>query len=156
MGGAIRGSHFVSALMPRYKVRQGFVLDLYALGLAGVPVADYPAAYEDEAEVLRAYDRTLFGGGGIEDLPDLYAERSPMTYIENVRAPVLILASLVLARPMTLVFEPLELLVLGLSTAIFAYISLDGESHWLEGTLLLALYLMTAVVFFFDPLTVST
>jgi len=63
----------------------------YALGLAGVPVADYPAAYEDEAEVLRAYDRTLFGGG-YEDVPDLYHERSPMTYIDNVRAPVLILA----------------------------------------------------------------
>jgi dipeptidyl aminopeptidase/acylaminoacyl peptidase len=66
--------------------------DRYALGLAGVPVADYPAAYEDEAELLRAYDRTLFGGGGLEDMPELYAERSPMTYIENVRAPVLILA----------------------------------------------------------------
>jgi dipeptidyl aminopeptidase/acylaminoacyl peptidase len=66
--------------------------DRYALGLAGVPVADYPAAYEDEAELLRAYDRTLFGGGGLEDLPELYVERSPMTYIENVRAPVLILA----------------------------------------------------------------
>jgi Ca2+:H+ antiporter len=57
---------------------------------------------------------------------------------------------------MTLVFSPLELLVLALSTAIFAYISLDGESHWLEGVLLLALYLMTATVFFFDPQTGST
>jgi dienelactone hydrolase len=65
--------------------------DRYALGLAGVPVADYPAAYEDEAEVLRAYDRTLFGGG-YEDIPDLFVERSPLTYIDNVRAPVLILA----------------------------------------------------------------
>jgi dienelactone hydrolase len=65
--------------------------DRYALGLAGVPVADYPAAYEDESEVLRAYDRTLFGGG-YEDIPDLYLERSPMTYIAGVRAPVLILA----------------------------------------------------------------
>jgi dienelactone hydrolase len=63
----------------------------YALGLAGVPVADYPAAYQDEAEVLRAYDRTLFGGG-YEDIPALYLERSPMTYIDHVRAPVLILA----------------------------------------------------------------
>jgi len=52
-----------------------------------------------------------------------------------------------------LVFEPLELMVLALSTAVFAYLSLDGESHWLEGVLLLALYLMTAVVFFLDPLT---
>jgi Ca2+:H+ antiporter len=73
------------------------------------------------------------------------------TQIPLFVAPVLILASLLIARPMTLVFEPLELLVLALSTAIFAYISLDGESHWLEGVLLLALYLMTATVFFLDP-----
>ena len=64
-----------------------------------------------------------------------------------------ILASLFIGQPMTLVFEPLELMVLALSTAVFAYLSLDGESHWLEGVLLLALYLMTAVVFFLDPLT---
>ncbi len=35
------------------------------------------------------------------------------------------------------------------STAIFAYISLDGESNWLEGAQLVALYLIAAVVFFF-------
>jgi len=46
--------------------------------------------------------------------------------------PVLILVSLTTARPMTLVFNPLELLVLALSTAISAYIALDGSSHWLE------------------------
>jgi Ca2+:H+ antiporter len=73
------------------------------------------------------------------------------TQIPLFVAPVLIFASLGLGRPMTLVFEPLELMVLALSTAIFAYISLDGESHWLEGVLLLALYLMTAAVFFLDP-----
>jgi Ca2+:H+ antiporter len=48
------------------------------------------------------------------------------------------------------VFNRLELLVLALSTAISAYIALDGESNWLEGVLLLALYLMTATVFFLD------
>jgi Ca2+:H+ antiporter len=73
------------------------------------------------------------------------------TQIPLFVAPVLILASLALGQPMTLVFEPLELSVLALSTAIFAYICLDGESHWLEGVLLLALYLMTAAVFFLDP-----
>jgi Ca2+:H+ antiporter len=77
------------------------------------------------------------------------------TQIPLFVAPVLILASLVIGRPMTLVFEPLELLVLALSTAIFAYISLDGESHWLEGVLLLALYLMTAAVFFLDPVSAA-
>ena len=34
----------------------------WALGLAGVPVADYVAAYEDEMEGLKAFDRSLFGG----------------------------------------------------------------------------------------------
>jgi Ca2+:H+ antiporter len=75
------------------------------------------------------------------------------TQIPLFVVPVLILASLVVGQPMTLVFEPLELLVVALSTAIFAYISLDGESHWLEGVLLLALYLMTAAVFFLDPVS---
>jgi len=65
--------------------------DRFALGLAGVPVADYPAAYEDEAESLRAMDRALFGGPPAER-PDLYRERSPLTYIGDVRAPLLILA----------------------------------------------------------------
>jgi Ca2+:H+ antiporter len=73
------------------------------------------------------------------------------TQIPLFVTPVLIFASLAIGQPMTLVFEPLELTVLALSTAIFAYVSLDGESHWLEGVLLLALYLMTAAVFFLDP-----
>jgi Ca2+:H+ antiporter len=75
------------------------------------------------------------------------------TQIPLFVTPVLIGAAQVIGRPMTLVFQPLELMVLALSTAIFAYISLDGESHWLEGVLLLALYLMTAAVFFLDPYT---
>jgi Ca2+:H+ antiporter len=74
------------------------------------------------------------------------------TQIPLFVTPVLILISLAIGHPMTLVFEPLELLVLALSTAISAYIALDGESHWLEGVLLLALYLMTAAAFFLDPI----
>jgi Ca2+:H+ antiporter len=73
------------------------------------------------------------------------------TQIPLFVTPVLIFVSLAIGQPMTLVFEPMELLVLALSTAISAYIALDGESHWLEGVLLLALYLMTATVFFLDP-----
>jgi len=65
--------------------------DRFALGLAGVPVADYPVAFRDEAETLRAMDRSLFGGTPAER-PDLYEERSPLTYILDVRAPLLILA----------------------------------------------------------------
>ena len=64
--------------------------DKFAVALATVPVADYPAAYADESADLQAYDRTLFGGSP-ETVPELYAERSPLTYIGQVKTPVLII-----------------------------------------------------------------
>jgi dipeptidyl aminopeptidase/acylaminoacyl peptidase len=60
-------------------------------GVAVVPVADYPVAFVDEAPQLQAYDRALFGGTP-DDVPDLYVERSPLTYVDRVRAPVVIIA----------------------------------------------------------------
>jgi dienelactone hydrolase len=63
----------------------------WSLGIAGVPVADYVAAYEDEMEGLKAFDRALFGGAP-SDVPDKYADSSPITFVERVRAPVLVLA----------------------------------------------------------------
>jgi dienelactone hydrolase len=65
--------------------------DRWAVGLAGVPVADYLAAYDDEMEGLKAFDRSLFGGSP-EQVPDRYRDSSPLTYVDAVRAPVLILA----------------------------------------------------------------
>lgn len=64
---------------------------LWAAGVAGVPVADYLAAYEDEMEPLRAFDRALFGGSP-DEVRDRYVECSPITYVDNVRAPVLVVA----------------------------------------------------------------
>ncbi|MEU3624321.1 S9 family peptidase [Amycolatopsis coloradensis] len=63
----------------------------WAAGVAGVPVADYVAAYEDEMEQLRSFDRALFGGSP-ETVPAVYRECSPITYVEAVAAPVLVLA----------------------------------------------------------------
>ncbi|MGW4486010.1 prolyl oligopeptidase family serine peptidase [Amycolatopsis sp. NPDC004368] len=63
----------------------------WAAGVAGVPVADYVAAYEDEMEQLRSFDRALFGGSP-SDVPAVYKECSPITYVDAVSAPVLILA----------------------------------------------------------------
>lgn len=64
---------------------------LWAAGVAGVPVADYLAAYEDEMEPLRAFDRALFGGSP-DDVRDRYVECSPITYVDQVQAPVLVVA----------------------------------------------------------------
>jgi dienelactone hydrolase len=69
----------------------GLYPDRWALGLAAVPVADYVAAYEDEMEGLKAFDRSLFGGSP-EEVPEKYRDASPLTYVDAVRAPVLILA----------------------------------------------------------------
>lgn len=63
----------------------------WAAGIGGVPVADYVQAYEDEMEPLRAYDRALFGGSP-EQVPLAYIDSSPLTYVDQVVAPVLILA----------------------------------------------------------------
>lgn len=63
----------------------------WAAGVAGVPVADYVTAYADEMEPLRAYDRAVFGGSP-EEVPEVYRECSPLTYVDQVTAPVLVLA----------------------------------------------------------------
>ena len=65
--------------------------DRWAAGIAGVPVADYVTAYADEMEPLRAFDRALFGGSP-DDRPEVYRTASPLTYVDAVRAPVLVLA----------------------------------------------------------------
>ena len=59
-------------------------------GIAVVPVADYVSAVADESPALREFDRTIFGGMP-DEAPDLYRERSPITYADRVRAPVLII-----------------------------------------------------------------
>ncbi|TNC22913.1 S9 family peptidase [Amycolatopsis alkalitolerans] len=63
----------------------------WAAAVASVPVADYVAAYEDEMEQLRSFDRALFGGSP-DTKPEVYRACSPVTYIDQVRAPVLVLA----------------------------------------------------------------
>ncbi|GAA0933956.1 S9 family peptidase [Nonomuraea longicatena] len=63
----------------------------WAAGIAAVPIACHRTCYEDEAESLRAYQRALFGGSP-EEQPDRYTASSPITYVDRVDAPVLILA----------------------------------------------------------------
>ncbi len=63
-------------------------------------------------------------------------------------APMLVFISLALGNPLTLIFNQFELLALGAAVIIAALISLDGESNWLEGAQLLAVYLILALAFF--------
>ncbi|GIH28824.1 peptide hydrolase [Acrocarpospora phusangensis] len=63
----------------------------WTAGIAAVPIADHTAAYEDEAEGLRAYHRALIGGSPAE-FPDRYECSSPISYAAMVEAPMLVLA----------------------------------------------------------------
>ncbi|MEU9744458.1 prolyl oligopeptidase family serine peptidase [Streptomyces niveus] len=67
--------------------------DAWAVGLAAVPVADYVTAYHDEMEALKSMDRTLLGGTP-EEVPERYEASSPLTYVDEIRAPVYISAGL--------------------------------------------------------------
>ena len=66
-------------------------------------------------------------------------------------APLLVLISLFYTTHLDMVFHPLELVILALASILFALISLDGESSWLAGIQLVALYVIACIVFFFIP-----
>lgn len=64
--------------------------ELWACGIAGVPVGDYEAGYADLSPLLQAYDRALLGGEPA-DVPDLMRDRNPINFAASVRAPVFFL-----------------------------------------------------------------
>lgn len=71
-------------------------------------------------------------------------------------APVLVFISLLMGgRTLLLVFNNFELIALVAASLIAAFIALDGESNWLEGAMLLAVYIIVAIAFFFLPAAVA-
>jgi Ca2+:H+ antiporter len=66
-------------------------------------------------------------------------------------APLLVFISLAMGHPLTLVFNQFELLALGAGVLISALVAVDGESNWLEGATLLAVYLILGIAFFLLP-----
>ena len=56
---------------------------------------------------------------------------------------------------MDLVFTTFEVITVGLAVAIVSLVAADGESNWMEGVLLLAVYVIFAIAFFFLPAGLS-
>jgi Ca2+:H+ antiporter len=63
-------------------------------------------------------------------------------------APLLMLVSLFMERPMDLVFTMPEVLAVILSVWVVSQISQDGETNWLEGAQLLSVYAILGLVFY--------
>src|SRR3712207_1181526 len=65
--------------------------------------------------------------------------------------PILVFLGSLLGHPLDLFFTTLELGALGAAVVVTAFISLDGESNWLEGAMLCGVYAIPALAFFFSP-----
>jgi Ca2+:H+ antiporter len=71
-------------------------------------------------------------------------------------APVLVIAGLIMGKPMDLDFNPFELVAVAVAVLIANSISSDGRSNWLEGILLLAAYVVLGFAFYFHPVVTSS
>ena len=65
-------------------------------------------------------------------------------------APVLVFASMLMGhqRPLDLHFTPMEIVAVTIAIVVLAMVAQDGESHWLEGVMLLAVYAILALAFY--------
>jgi Ca2+:H+ antiporter len=66
-------------------------------------------------------------------------------------APVLVFASYLFGAPLDLIFTPFEVAAVTISVLIVGFVAMDGESHWMEGVMLVGVYLILAIAFYFLP-----
>jgi Ca2+:H+ antiporter len=75
------------------------------------------------------------------------------TQIALFVAPVLVFASLAMghARPLDLHFTLLETVTVAVAVVVLALVCQDGETHWLEGAMMLGVYAVIALAFYNLP-----
>ncbi|HEV3005468.1 MAG TPA: calcium/proton exchanger [Pirellulales bacterium] len=66
-------------------------------------------------------------------------------------APVLVLLGMLMGQPMDLIFSPLELIAIVMAIYLTRNLTYDGESSWLEGLMLVGVYVMFAIAFLHLP-----
>src|SRR5437588_11306183 len=66
-------------------------------------------------------------------------------------APLLVILSYFIGRPMNLEFSLTEIFAVVASVFIIFQISGDGETNWIEGVQLLSVYLILGILFFYLP-----
>jgi Ca2+:H+ antiporter len=71
------------------------------------------------------------------------------TQIALFVVPLLVIAGIILGKPLTLVFTIYELAVVFLSAIIMNLIAHDGKSNWFEGVMLTAVYVIIGIGFYF-------
>ncbi|KAJ7104214.1 Sodium/calcium exchanger protein-domain-containing protein [Mycena belliarum] len=65
--------------------------------------------------------------------------------------PFIITLAWILGKPLTMLFDPFESIALFLSVITVNYVVQDGKSNWLEGMILMCLYIILGTTFWFYP-----
>src|SRR5262249_37528597 len=102
---------------------------LGAGGMAGIAIGDWAIAHEDTTDTLRSLRAARFGGTPQEQ-PERYAAASPITYVKNVKAPVLIIQGRNDTRTPPRSVEAYEAAMKALGKSIEAHGSAAGQG-WL-------------------------
>jgi Ca2+:H+ antiporter len=159
---------------PQLTRRNAIVLLVVATALTAVAAEVLVGSIEHAASALGLSD--LFVGAVVVAIVGnaaehfsavLFARRDKMdlsvgialgsaSQVALVVAPVAVLVSLLVGHPMALVFDHFELGAILIAVLGACFLCLDGESNWFEGMLLLAIYLIIAIIFFFVPSTSLT
>jgi Ca2+:H+ antiporter len=66
-------------------------------------------------------------------------------------APILVFAGYFFGQPMNFVFTPMEVIAVVVSVALTTLIAQDGETNWMEGVLLVAVYAILGLTFYWLP-----
>lgn len=130
----LESEFFVSAVEP---MTQEIGLSEFFVGIILIPIIGNAA--EHSTAIVMALKNEM-------DVAVEIAIGSSLQIILFV-TPVLIFLSL-LFRPMSIIFNEFELVALLFAVLIANRVTNDGESNWLEGVQLLAVYLIIAVSFF--------
>jgi len=106
----------------------------------------------------------LAGAGGVGEIisacrfarnnkMDLAIEASVGSSIQMIllAVPLLVFSAPLLGVQMNLLFSPVEVVAMTVTIVAIRNIATDGRSTWIEGLMLLAVYLMLAIGFYFLP-----
>ena len=69
----------------------------------------------------------------------------------SIAGSLVLLSYAIAPHPMDLLFTVFELVAIAIAVLSIAFIAHDGETHWMEGVQLLAVYVILALGFFFLP-----
>ncbi|KAJ7205329.1 Sodium/calcium exchanger protein-domain-containing protein [Mycena haematopus] len=65
--------------------------------------------------------------------------------------PFIVVIAWIMGKPLTMLFDPYEAICLFLTVLTVNYVVQDGKSNWLEGAILMFLYVILGLLFWFYP-----